>query len=373
MPRAATAAVRRWLAVGVGCAVLASLPWAVSRLPAESSDITAVELAARIDASADVAHSGYAEAAGGLVLPITNAFGELADLFGDRTRMRVWYASPTSHRVDAIDYTGETDVYTDEQGTWTWDYEDEEATRTVRTTATVAEISIPAAADLLPPALARRLLSNADEDELSRLPSRRIAGREAVGLRLAPAHPAATVERVDVWADEATGLALRVAVHGRQANAAMDSSFLDVDISAPDPDLLIFSPPPGADIDTDSGDLVGRLEQRGDVDAVALPPVLAGFARSGDGDLLSAGVYGDTVTSFVAINLPERVARSLRRAIIGSPTTVEQTMGPSMTSGPVSALLADTGGKSRWLLAGTVTVDALVLAAQSLLPLEPGA
>lgn len=362
-------ALRRWLAVGAAVAVVAALPRAVGRIPAESSGIGAAELSQRIEASADIAYTGYAESAGGLILPITDAFGEIADLFGDRTKMRVWYASPTSSRVDAIGYTGETDVYTDALGTWAWDFEANEATRSLRTTAAV---SIPAPADLLPPAVARRVLSNADPADLTTIPAQRVAGRSAAGVRLTPSDPAATVEHVDVWADETTGVALRVVLYGPDANPALDTAFLDIDLAAPDADLLVFVPPPGAEVRTDNGDLIGRLQQRGGVEAVALPASLAGFARTGDGGFDAVGVYGSTVTSFVAIYLPDRVSRSLRGTLRDAPTTVIEDVGLSTAAGPLSALLADTGGRSRWLLVGTVTVDTLLAASAALLPLEGG-
>lgn len=366
MPRPA---LRRWLVVGVLVAVLGALPWAASRIPASSGQLSAPELVQRIEGSADVAYTGYAESAGGLVLPITDNFGQIADLFGDRTKMRVWYDSPTAARVDAISYTGETDVYTDPVGTWTWDFEAEEATRSLSTTAAVA---IPTPADLLPPAVARRVLSNAAPDDLTTIPAQRIAGRSAAGVRLTPSNPAATVQRIDIWADEATGVALRVAIYGADANSVLDTAFLDIDFSAPDPDLLAFAPPPGAVVQTDNGDLIGRLQQRGGIGAVSMPGSLAGFARTGNGGVDSVGVYGDTVTSFVAIYLPERFARSLRDTLRDAPTTVVQDVGLSTTSGPISALLADTGGRSRWLLVGTVTVDTLLAASAALLPLGGG-
>ena len=373
MPAATIAAWRRWLAVIAATAVVVALPWAIDRLPAEAGDLPAADLAARIAASGDVAYSGYAESAGGLVLPVgTYVLGDLADLFGDRTRMRVWYASPTAHRVDAIGYTGETDVYTDADGAWTWDYEAERATRSPRPGAAV---SIPAPADLLPPAVARRVLSHADPGDLAPLPAQRIAGRAAAGLRLTPSDPAATIERIEVWADEATGLALRVAVYGPGGAPALDTAFLDLDLGSPDPALLAFRPPPGAEVVADDADLVDLLQQRDGIAPGPMPAALAGFALTGDAGIQAVGVYGDTVTSFVAILLPERAARSLRRALGDAPTTVVQAGGLSSTIGPLSALLVDSvrpGPRSRWLLVGTVTVETLVAASAGLPPTGSG-
>lgn len=370
MPAITSAALRRWLVVGVLVAVVCALPWAIGAIPAASPKLSAQQLVQRIEGSSQVPYTGYAESAGGLVLPVTDTFGGIADLFGDRTKMRVWYDSPTAGRVDAISYTGETDVYTDPRGTWTWDFEAEEATRSLSTTAAIA---IPTPADLLPPAVARRVLSHAAPADLSTIPARRIAGRSAAGVRLTPSDPAATVKAIDVWADEPTGVALRVVIYGSDANSVLDTSFLDIDFAAPDPHLLVFVPPPGATVRVDNGDLIGRVQQRGGVGAVTLPGSLAGFARTGDGGVNSAGVYGDTVTSFVAVYLPDRVARSLRSTLRDAATTVVQDVGLSTTSGPISLLLADTGGRSKWLLVGTVTVRTLLTASTTLLPLGSGA
>jgi hypothetical protein len=370
MPAVTPATLRRWLVVGVLVSVVCALPWAVGAIPAASAKLSAQQLVQRIEGSASVAYTGYAESAGGLVLPITDSFSEIANLFGDRTKMRAWYHSPTASRVDAITYTGETDVYTDPRGTWTWDFEAEEATRSLSTTAAAA---IPTPADLLPPAVARRVLSHAAPQDLSTIPAQRIAGRSAAGVRLTPSDPAATVARIDVWADEATGVALRVVIYGADANSALDTSFLDVDFAAPEPGLLVFVPPTGATVRIDNGDLIGRLQQRGGIGAISLPATLAGFARTGDGGVDSVGIYGDTITSFVAIYLPERVSRSLRSTLRDATTTAVQDVGLSTTSGPISLLLADTGGRSRWLLVGTVTVPTLVAASTTLLPLGSGA
>ncbi len=59
----------------------------------------------------------------------------------------------------------------------------------------------PLPADLLPPSLGRRLLSEATDDELTRIGARRVGGRDALGLRLVPAEAASSVGRVDVWVE----------------------------------------------------------------------------------------------------------------------------------------------------------------------------
>src|SRR4051794_39290121 len=111
--------VRRWLVVLAGTALLAALPALVAAVPARTSDLSAAELLRRINASAARPYSGYAEATGGLALPVTSRFTSVADLFGDRTRLRAWYRNSNDWRVDVIGFAGESDVHHDESGDWT--------------------------------------------------------------------------------------------------------------------------------------------------------------------------------------------------------------------------------------------------------------
>ena len=90
------------------------------------------------------------------------------------------------------------------------------------TSSAYSPVRLPDDADLAPPALARRLLAGARPAELRRLPSRRVAGRSA-GAAPAPGEPTTTIERVDVWADTATGLPLRVEAYGAGARPAPSS------------------------------------------------------------------------------------------------------------------------------------------------------
>ncbi|CAA9337462.1 MAG: hypothetical protein AVDCRST_MAG48-3462, partial [uncultured Friedmanniella sp.] len=165
------AAAPRWAAVGVLVAVLVSLPAVVGALPVEDTDVSAAELRAAVLASGSVGYSGYAESAGGLALPVTDQLTSVADLFSDRTTMRVWWRGATDHRVDVVTTAGETGVHRDAEGSWTWEYERATATRTA-----AAPLELPAAPDLLPPSLGRRLLSEAVDEEVSRIGARRVAG-----------------------------------------------------------------------------------------------------------------------------------------------------------------------------------------------------
>ena len=115
--------------------------------------------------------------------------------------------------------------------TYLWDYGHDVLTRIVG----AQPVRLPRASDLLPPALARRLLAAASPaDHLSRLPSRRVAGVDAAGLRLVPADPATTIGAIDIWADPASGLPLDVAIIGRGASKpVLVTSFLQVSEQRP--------------------------------------------------------------------------------------------------------------------------------------------
>ena len=54
-------------------------------------------------------------------------------------------------------------------------------------------VRLPRHEDLLPPLLAERVLDGARPDELGRLPTRRVAGRLAVGIRLTPGSAQSTI------------------------------------------------------------------------------------------------------------------------------------------------------------------------------------
>lgn len=353
----------RWCAVAAGVAVLAALPSAAGLLPARDGEVSAGALLDRIRGSADTGYSGYAEAVGGLRLPLTDQFSGLVDLLGDRSRLRIWWRGAQDWRIDALAATGETDVYGDATGTWTWSYEDDRVIR-----AAVPPVRLPRGADLDPAQLARRLLSEAQPAEVSRLPARRLAGRDAPGLRLRPDDPQTTITSVDVWADAATGVPLRVEVSGA-GQSVVQTSFLDFSAGAPDPATTAFQPPPGDELSVErSGDLATGVDRF----APYLPPdELVGYPLRRRVDGLGAiGTYGRGVTVLLALPLPGRVAGPLGEQLATTPGVTETAAGPQLSVGPLSLLLTDVGERT-WMLAGTVTVDTLQRAAAALVASPP--
>lgn len=367
----------RWCVVALGVAALLVAPSAVAELPVDPDDVSAQVLLERVRGSADAPYSGYAESTGGLVLPVTDQLGTLADLLGDTTQLRTWFRAADDVRVDEVRLTGERGHYVDSRGSWTWDYE---ANRAVR--APDPDVRVPRAGDLLPTELGRRLLSEARADEVTRLPTELVAGRDAPGLRLTPTDERSTIREVDVWVDPGTGLPLRVRVVGDTGDRpVVATSFLDFDTELPAVDTTTFRPPPGAEVYVeDVTDLAAVADRFAEARA---PAELAGLARrdrlatGGDGAGVdgaagngAVGSYGQGVTALVAVPLPRRAA-GLRDQLRTVPGAVVDDTGVAVAVGPLSLLVTpplgggERGGRS-WLLTGTVTADTLAAAAAEL-------
>jgi hypothetical protein len=356
----------RWGIVAVGIAALVALPTAIGALPARSSDLTATDLLAKVKASGSVGHSGYAESVGGLALPLTTDFTALTSLLGDRTRIRSWWRGEQDWRIDNVQTTGEAGTYRDAGGIWTWDYEQDTIVRTSEPT-----VRLPRVPDVEPAALARRLLSEARPADVSRLPSRRIAGRDAAGLRLRPSDPGTTIDRVDVWVDAPTGLGLRVEIYGKDTpRPVLETAFLDFSATTPPASTTRFTPAePGKIRGGTNPDLAAAIN----VFAPVIPPAtLAGLSgRPGVIGLGSVGTYGSGLTLLVAVPLPGRISRPLRDQLAKTPGATQTDQGVRIAVGPLSLLLTDARNRRSWLLTGTVTAATLDTAAAQLAAQPP--
>jgi hypothetical protein len=356
----------RWLAVLAGIALLALLPAAVAALPVSAPGVGVAQLQQQIAQSSSHAYSGYAESDGGLALPVTGGqFTSLTDLLGGQSQLRVWWRTGTDWRVDQLNLAGETDVHADADGTWTWNYESNRAT--ITNPPVRAQVRLPVAADLLPPELGRRLLSQATVAELSPLAPQRIAGRDAVGLRLRPSDQASTIDHVDVWADVATSIPLRVAVYAKgSASPGISSSFLDFSADSPAASTTAFTVPAGARVQSSDGDDLASIINR--FGGGVPPPALLGVSRNALlGQVGAIGVYGRGVTEFIAAPLPGRLAGSLHDQLQKAPGVSTTPAGLSISVGPLSLLLTNRAGQGRyWLLIGTVTDARLAAAAAEL-------
>ena len=355
-------AARRWAVVVGLVSVLVATPLVIGALPASDAAVSAADLRADVLASADVGYSGYAESAGGLLLPVTEQLTSVADLFSDRTEMRVWWRGPEDHRVDVITAAGETGTYRDECAIWTWEYE-----RALVTRGEPTPFTLPVPADLLPPSLGRRLLSEATDDEVTRIGARRVGGREALGVRLVPAEEASSVGRVDVWVEPASGLPLQVEVYEKGEDLpALDTRFLDLEVGRPSADITAFDPPPGSRFrEAREAEIVLEAGRR--LDPVPLPDELAGLPRRQlEGVPPAIGLYGSGVTLLAVTPAPAGLARALRNAVAQAPDAIRDDVGTRLAAGPVGLMLVETLGRGPYVLTGTVTLSALAEAARQL-------
>jgi uncharacterized membrane protein len=343
---------------------LIAVPLAVRAVPPHDSDIAAGALLARIESSTAEPYAGYAESLGTLELPVANHFTDVGELFGERTRMRVWWHSADRWRVDKLLPAGEIDTYHRPGRVLTWDYE-----RNVITTSDDPAVRLPRVSDLLPPQVAYRLLDGALPEEISRLPSARVAGQSAPGLRLVPSDPRSSVAHVDVWADEQTGIPLRLEVFGDgDGSAALSTEFMAFSAGDTSSSLLAVPHPPGSYVHR--GDVIDIADATNQFAPIAAPRSLLGLERSTFAPLRGVGVYGHGVTRLIAIPLWDEAAEPLRRQLSLTPGSRLVEGSVLLDVGLLHVLLTKAGAGSGWLITGTVTDDTLLQAAAVIRPLR---
>jgi hypothetical protein len=353
----------RWALVAVTAAVLVSIPSIVASLPISGSEPAAGVLRERIVASADEPYTGYVRSQAELGLPSLPDFSDVTSLLSGLTDMRVWYRSPSLNRVDVIDTIGERDVYQTPGGVYTWDYASNLLTEVVGD----EPIRLPRAGDLVPGDLARRILSMDPVDPVVSLPTRRIAGVTAAGLRLRPTDAATTIGQVDIWADPDSGIPLRVEVTARgAAKPILTSQFMDFDRTNPDDGTL--SPPIEAAGGVSVAPAPDLLRAIGQVSRFGLPTALDGYARQPQlPGLPSVGRYGDGLASFVVLPLPRNVGSSAIDTMTkagGIPVTVARGRAVLIKIPLLTVLVEQVGfGRRTYLVAGFVDQTALQEAA----------
>lgn len=296
-----------------GTALLCALPAVIAALPVAPSAISAPALRARILASAAVPYQGYAESTVNLGLPELPDLHNVSLLLDGTTDQYVWYRSPAYWRADDVTGTGESDTYADGGVTYLWNY----GTNLLTQVTGAEPVRLPRAADLLPPALAQRLLDTAGRaDRISRLPDRRIAGVDAAGLRLVPTGPDTTVGSVEIWADPASGLPVQVQITGRgtagqPGQAVLLSTFLELSRTRPDLNAVIPHPAPDVGLTTTrlpNVDGVLNGDGDGDNDGDPFPPQLGGLRHVAlTGSPPGVAIYGSGLSRFVLLPLPRGV------------------------------------------------------------------
>lgn len=352
-------AVHRWSVVATGVVALLVVPWAVRAWPAHESDIGAADLLAQVVGARDHPYSGYVESTGTLQLPVADRFTDVGDLFGGRTRMRVWWRGDDAWRVDKLLTSGEQDLIHSAQGTMRWRYEQADATLSPDPV-----IRLPRTADLVPPAVADLLLDDVKASEVRRLDARRVAGIDAPGLRLEPAAEQSSIDHVDLWVDPTSGVPLRVEVVAKGASsAAFTSTFREFSSSTPPAERVAFTPPRGADFRFD--DVLDIADAANQYAPVLPPETVAGLAKSPAADR-AVGIYGSGVTRLLTIPMRGREASPLREQLRITPGAQTLDQGTSAVVGPLAVLLTGAGEDGGWLIAGTVTRETLARAADDL-------
>ena len=279
-----------------GVAMLCFLPVLASALPASVPSLTARELRERILSSQDMAFSGYAESNASFGLPPLPAFSSVTPLLDGVTRMRVWQAGPGRWRVDTLSDTGEDDTYQAGADTFVWDSGEQLLTAIYGAQV----IRLPRTADLMPQALAVRLITEAGPGAtFSLLPSRRVAGQSAAGLAIRLAGSQSTIARADIWAAPGTGLPLLVQVFGRDSpRPALQAQFLQAGPWTPDIAVLTPRHAPGTGFTTTTpADFGGVLQN---LASVALPARLGGLRRERS-PVPQIGLYGSGLTTFAVL------------------------------------------------------------------------
>jgi hypothetical protein len=279
-----------------GVAALCCLPVLASALPVSVPALTPRQLESKILASQRLSFSGYAESDATFGLPPLPAFASVTPLLDGITRMRVWQAAPDRWRVDTLSDTGENDTYVDNDTAFVWDSGEQLLTEILGTEV----VRLPRAADLMPAALAVRIINEAGPDaKLSLLPPRRVAGQSAAGLAVRPASPQSTIAQADIWAAPATGLPLLVQVFGRGGtHPALESQFLQAGPWVPNDGVLIPQQGPGTGFtSTTPASFAGVLKN---LDNEVLPGTLGGLAVA-PSPVTQIGVYGTGLTAFAVL------------------------------------------------------------------------
>lgn len=344
-------------------ALVVAAPLVTKVLPVPQSNISAVRLAEQIRDAADLGWSGEVRALGSLQVPLTGStFGGIARVLGERTDLRVWWRSGEDWRIDRLRSTGESDLVRDGGLTVRWKYEENRVNFTP-----YSPVRLPDDVDVVPASLAARLLAGARPSELSRLASVRVAGRIGVGLRLVPNDERSTISRVDVWADQESGLPLRVEAYADPAGkvATLATELTSLQLGEPSAKKTAFRLADSLDFSRGVA-----LDEAAGANAFApfVPPAsIAGLPRRGQpSDFGAVGVYGRGPTAVLAIPLRSHTAAALGKQLARSSKSRESGSGISLEVGPISVLLVD-GYRAHFLLSGTVRPQTLQQAASDLI------
>jgi hypothetical protein len=347
---------RRWAVAGGFAALVCVVPAVVAARPVDVRRLPVGVLLGRVRASVSVPFQGYAQASGHLDLPDVDQFADEVNLLSDTSRLRIWYSGTDHYRVDTISAVGEKDVYQDGTTGWVWDSGRRTA---VRSTGEPA-VPLPQAPDVTPPALGRRLLAEARPAQVREAGARRIAGRDSLGLVVAPADPRTLVGTVTVWVDPGSGLPLEVDVTAVGGHApAFRAGFLDLSMGRPPAGVLTFDPYRDRDarVSDDNQNSAPRLP-------FGLPEQIAGLRRRDNSPGAARSdvtTYGDGYALVAVVPVDGGTARAVRGRLDAPsrpPVTGAYGEGSLITSPLLTGLVVGAGRRG-WLLTGSVPPSVL--------------
>jgi hypothetical protein len=359
------ASLRRWAAVTAVVVVLCAIPVLVSALPVSVPKLTAGQLRGRILASARLSYAGYAESNATFGLPSLPGLADVTSLLDGVTKMRVWQASQERWRVDVLSDTGERDTYQLGSQSYIWDSGEELLTEVVGQPS----LRLPRAADLVPPALAIRLLDEAGQHaRFSVIAPLRVAGKGAAGLQMTPTDPASTIARIDIWAEPGNGLPLMVEIFGRGSSApALESQFFEVGPWRPDAAVLTPARGPGTGFTTTSArSLSGELNN---LATAYLPRRLAGRDRVAEPPAFDqVGVYGGGLSTFAVLGIRGN-SDLVGEALSAGGVALDLPGGTAaLISAPLvnAVIVQPTRSYVTYLIAGTISASVLEQSAVTL-------
>jgi hypothetical protein len=345
----------RWAVVAGAIALACSIPVVSANWPVAAPRVDLELLRTRVAASAEVPFEGLYRSRGGLRLPDLGRLDDEVAPFRETVRVRVWYAAPDRWRADELLVGGERGTYREPGNLILWDSGRRRVIVSPRADPDLEPARLPRLMDLSPPELGRRLLLESDDDRVSALPARRVAGRAAAGIRIVPESAVSTIRAVNLWADPTTGVVLKVELDTGASAPVLETEFVTVHLRSPDPDVVAFDDADGrADVETRS--TVDPIETIGNTRLLALPDSLAGLPRRNDPEA-GLATYGEGMAVVTLLAVPRG---ALGRRIDALPRAERVWGGQAalIETSLVNAQLARIGGLEV-VLAGTVTVAEL--------------
>lgn len=278
----------------------------------------------------------------GLPDSLSTGDGLLGLLSGSHTA-RVWYAGPKLQRFAMIDTLSETDVFHHGRDLWTYDSAQHAATHTTLPSTNLGhdDPEPGTAPTLTPEQAAEQALRAIDPTTIVSTDSaRRVAGRAAYELVLAPRDATSRIGSVRIAIDGETKIPIGVQIYPKTGRSpAIDVSYTRIKYAVPDQDNFTFHPANGVKVKETSA-VPGTL------------PDANGFATIGHG-----------WTTVARVKMADLKGTSAENSYLNSLPRISWPGGSGRlfetNSGIVTALISDDGS----IYAGAVDKSVLIRAA----------